>query len=158
LVGLVGYSINALGLKYFNQLPVTTNLAASFHFWSDHWPLIITTQPSAWAAAMAAELAIISNFTLNNFWTFQGKSITNPFRFLWKFLHFNITSIGAVIIQFLVVGYAVIFFGNKELVRQLALVVAVGVFIVPYNYTMYNLFIWKTWKVPGLGWLQNRKA
>jgi hypothetical protein len=32
----------------------------------------------------------------------------------------------------------------------LALIFAIGFIIVPYNYTMYNLFIWKTWKLSNI--------
>lgn len=158
VVGGVGYTINAVGLEIFAHTSATESLAAYFSHWQDTPVLKVFIQPSAWAAAMAAEVAILSNFILNNFWTFAGKSITNPFRFLWKFSHFNLTSFGAVIIQALVVGVGTLLFGESTLVRQLSLIVAVGVFIVPYNYTMYNVFIWKTWKIPGLGWIQNRQS
>ncbi|MBI2268165.1 MAG: glycosyltransferase family 2 protein [Candidatus Blackburnbacteria bacterium] len=158
IVGTVGYMLNALGLEFFSGVKVTQDLANFFLEWKGSWPLSIASEPSAWAAAFAAEVAILSNFILNNYWTFASKRITNPLRFLWKFSHFNLTSAGAVVIQFLVVGLAVSLFGDTPLVRQLSLVVAVGVFIVPYNYTMYNVFIWKTWKVPGLRWLQNRRV
>lgn len=173
VVGFIGYTINALGLEIFSEgglsslgvfnascascARLTQGLAAYFTFWQERWPLSIAAQPSAWAAALAAEIAIMSNYTLNNFWTFAQRKITAPFRFLWKFSHFNITSIGAVIIQFLVVGAAVILFDDTHIVRQIALICAVVFLIVPYNYTMYNLFIWKTWKLPGkLSWLQHK--
>lgn len=177
IVGFIGYTINAVGLEVFSKgglginlggtnftlacktcAGLTENLATKFPSWQGEWPLSIASQPSAWAAAFAAEIAIMSNYTFNNFWTFAQRKITAPFKFLWKFSHFNITSIGAVIIQFLVVGAAVILFGDTHIVRQIALICAVIFLIVPYNYTMYNVFIWKTWKVPGLGWLQNRHS
>ena len=158
IVGVTGFTINAIALEVFARMPFTTVLADWFSSWNTTAALNFFQQPSAWAAASAAELAIISNFLFNNYWTFAGKSINDPRRFLWKFSHFNLTSFGAIVIQAVVIGVATLLFGNNTLVRQLALVIAVGVFIVPYNYTMYNVFIWKTWKVPGLGWLQNRKA
>jgi len=34
--------------------------------------------------------------------------------------------------------------------RQVFLIIAVGFFVIPYNYTMYNLFIWRTWHLPFL--------
>lgn len=159
IVGFTGFMINAFGLEIFSGTRITENLANNFAGWRNQAPpLAIAAQPSAWAAALAAEIAIMSNYTLNNFWTFSKKRIKNPLRFIWKFLHFNLTSFGAVLIQFLVIGFAVLLFGERTLIRQAALVFAVIFFIVPYNYTMYNVFIWKTWKIPGLRWLQNRKG
>lgn len=158
IVGFVGFLINSIGLEFFSGTKFAENLASVFSNWGKESLLGIAAQSSAWAAALAAELAIISNYTFNNFWTFSKRKITNPFRFLWKFLHFNLTSFGAILIQFFVVGLAVLLFGETRLVRQLSLVFAVVFLIVPYNYTMYNVFIWKTWKVPGLRWLQNKKG
>lgn len=158
VVGFIGFIINATGLEFFSGAKVTEFLAVPFSNW-DHLPVLnIAAQPSAWAAAIAAEFAIISNYTFNNFWTFAKRKITSPLRFFWKFLHFNLTSFGAILIQFFVVGLGVLLFGDKTIVRQGSLVFAVIFLIVPYNYTMYNVFIWKTWKVPGLRWLQNRKG
>ncbi len=157
IVGATGFTINALALEIFARMAFTQNIADWFSSINTIKALQIFHTQSSWAAACAGELAIISNFLLNNYWTFAGRSISQPGRFLWKFSHFNLTSLGAVVIQAVVVGMAVLLFDDSTLVRQLALVVAVGVFIVPYNYTMYNVFIWKTWKVPGLRWLQERK-
>jgi hypothetical protein len=67
-------------------------------------------------------------------------------------LQFNFTSIGAIILQALVVGFGTRVFGNQT--RQIMLIIAITFFVIPYNYSMYNIFIWKTWKIPGLGWLQ----
>lgn len=158
IVGATGFTINALTLEIFARMAFTQNLVNWFASWNTVQALQIFHTSSAWAAALAGELAIISNFLLNNYWTFAGRSINEPGRFLWKFSHFNLTSLGAIVIQTIVVGLAVLLFEDSTLVRQLALVIAVAVFIVPYNYTMYNVFIWKTWKVPGLGFIQNRKS
>jgi len=129
-VGFIGYIINAVGLEVFYRLGATPALAA----------------------AGGAELAIISNFTLNNLWTFKEKKITKLGKLISKFLQFNFTSIGAIIIQAVVVGIGTRFFG--EGVRQIMLIIAIGFFVIPYNYAAYNILIWKTWKIPGLGWLQ----
>lgn len=129
-VGFVGYVINASGLEIFYRLGLSPAIAA----------------------ALGAELAIISNFTLNNLWTFKEKKITRGLKLLSKFLQFNLTSAGAVLLQAIVVGIGTNFFGDET--RQIMLIVAIGFFVIPYNYTMYNVFIWKTWEVPGLARLQ----
>lgn len=130
VVGFTGFLINAAGLEIFYRLGLQTAIAA----------------------AIGAELAIISNFTLNNFWTFSEKKITSLGKVIIKFLQFNFTSLGAILIQAVVVGLGTRILGNQF--RQIMLVIAVGFFVLPYNYAAYNILIWKTWKIPGLGWLQ----
>jgi dolichol-phosphate mannosyltransferase len=104
-------------------------------------------ESSAWAAAFAAELAIINNFIFNNIWTFKEVKITKPLMLVRKFLEFNLTSIGAIIIQFIVIGIMVVILGDTRLVRQAGILVAMPM-VLAFNYTMYNVFIWKTWKLP----------
>lgn len=145
-VGLLGYSINAVGLELFRQSAITTFLASEFSMYKDT-SLSILSLPSAWAGGLAAEVAIIMNFVLNNFWTFSDKKITSPLDIIRKFLQFNATSLGAVVIQFVVIGIGAMLFGDTALVRQLSLIFSVAFLIVPYNYIIYNLFIWKTWSL-----------
>lgn len=153
IVGFIGYLINAMGLEIFANIQITKNIADNYTYLHGSY-LNILSERSAWAAAISAEFAIISNFLLNNFWTFASEKITKPVSMLRKFLEFNLTSFGAVLIQFAVIGLAVVLFGDKSVVRQVALVLAIGVLIVPYNYTMYNIFIWKRWKISKLlSWL-----
>lgn len=132
IVGFIGYIINALGLEIFYRLGLSPGPAA----------------------ALGAEMAIISNFTLNNLWTFAQKRITGLRKILWKFLQFNFTSLGAVVLQGVVVGVLAYLFGDEW--RQIYLIIAIGFFVIPYNYSMYNIFIWKTWKIPFLRKLQER--
>lgn len=130
-VGFIGFLVNALALELFRASGITTSLSS------------LAGTPSAWAGALAAEMAIISNYLLNNFWTFSADRITNPLKFLAKFLQFNLTSLGAVVIQFVVIGAATWILGDTALIRQLSLVFAIGFLIMPYNWLMYNLIIWK---------------
>jgi len=155
VVGFIGYLINAIGTELFRATSIFNGIASTFTNLRGT-PLVILSEPSAWSAAAATEIAIMSNYTLNNFWTFSKRRITNPIRFLWKFSHFNLTSFGAIVIQFIIVGIAVLIFEDTRLVRQIAIVAGMPL-VMTFNYTMYNIFIWKTWKVPGLGWFQNRQ-
>ncbi len=156
VVGFIGFLVNAIGIEVFRKMAFTENLARASYGLKGVPLLQVMTTPTSWAAALGAELAIISNFTLNNLWTFSEKKIglKEPGKLIKKFSEFNFTSLGAIIIQFVVIGGAVLVFGDETVVRQLALVFAVGFLIIPYNYTMYNVFIWKTWKIPGLARLQ----
>ncbi len=144
IVGFVGFILNSISLEVFRRLTITETLAAASYSLHDIWGLRIMEERSSWAAAMAAEVAIMSNFSLNNLWTFKGHKITSLLKLAGKFVQFNLTSIGAVVIQFAVIGSGVYYFGDTTLIRQLFLIIAIGVFIIPYNYFMYTRVIWKT--------------
>lgn len=134
IVGFTSYAITAIFLEIFYGLGL----------------------PPGPAASAASEVAIIFNFIFNNLWTFSDKKITSWRKIPYKFIQFNLTSLGAVILQGLVVGILAWLFGAQW--RQIYLVIAVGFFVIPYNYTMYNLLIWKTWR-PNIGfikWLQKK--
>lgn len=119
VVGFIGFIVNSVGLEVFYRLGLTPGLAA----------------------AVGAEGAIISNFTLNNIWTFKEKQITEMGKLVSKFVQFNITSGGALVIQAVVVGLGTWIFGDQW--RMLFLVIAIGFFVIPYNYFMYTRFIWR---------------
>jgi len=130
ITGFIGYIITATLLEVFFRL--------GFH-------------PGV-AAAIGAEASIIWNFTLNNFWAFSKYKITNPWRVLLKFPQFNLVSFGSLLIISTVVGLGTHFFGVET--RQLFLIIAIGFFVVPYSYSMYNIFIWKRWHISFLSKLQ----
>lgn len=92
------------------------------------------------AVVISSELAIISNFTFNNLWTFRSMQIklsAVPF----KFLQFNLTSLGAPAIQFLVVGLGVTLFGRSFLVSNLFFFLSLAL-VVCWNYFFYTHLIW----------------
>lgn len=147
IVGFVGYLVNAIGLEIFSRLELVDIIAKPFLFLQGS-PLAFVAEPSAWAAALAAEVAIVNNFTFNNLWTFKEVKINSPLMLVRKFLEFNLTSVGAIIIQFVVIGIMVGLWNDTTLVRQLGILVSMPL-VLAFNYTMYNLFIWKTWSMPG---------
>jgi dolichol-phosphate mannosyltransferase len=124
-VGFVGYLINASALFLF---------ASIFHL------------PEWMCWGLSTELAIISNFTWNNLWTFKENQIEGQANLIKKFIQFNATSFGALLIQTTVGTLGTTILGEQY--RQLLLPFIIVFLILPYNYTMYNVFIWKTWKLP----------
>ncbi len=122
-VGFIGFIIN------FVLLRVIRNFA-----------------PEVVAWALSTEAAIISNFTLNNIWTFSEVKIGGVSKLISKFLQFNLSSVGAIIIQSILGPLGVSLVGEKWDFLVLAFVV--GFVVLPYNYIAYNLFIWRTWKLP----------
>ncbi len=133
ITGFFGYIINAVSLEVF----------------SDHFNL-----HAGLAGALGAELSIIWNFTLNNFWAFSQYKITKKSKLPFKFLQFNLISAGSVIIIGSVITAGVSLFGDTRIVRQAFLVIAIGLFVIPYSYSMYNIFIWKRWHISFLSKLQ----
>lgn len=123
-VGFLGFVVNFLFLRFFRGLGFTETLS---------W-------------ALSTELAIINNYILNNIWTFSEKKITGLGNTVSKFLQFNLTSAGALVIQS-VLGPLGVKFVGVQYDALVLMVIIVGV-VLPYNYTMYNLFIWKNWKLP----------
>jgi len=121
-VGFIGYVVNALGLHFFAK--------------------VFTLEPLIWI--FATELAIISNFILNNIWTFKADKITGGVQVAKKFLQFNLTSAGALLIQAVAGTIGVSIWGPDS--RQILLPFIILFLVLPYNYTMYNVVIWKSWK------------
>jgi len=119
-VGFIGYLINASTLQLF---------AAGLAF------------PEWLSWGLSTELAIISNFSLNNLWTFKAKQISGLVNVIKKFLQFNGTSAGALLIQTVAGTIGTSIFGTQY--RQLLLPFIVVFMVLPYNYFMYTKVIWK---------------
>lgn len=101
---------------------------------------------------MSAEIAIICNFSLNNFWSFRHKKIGGGlFTYVKKFLTFNLVSSGAIIIQGVGITITLKIFGDKTVhFAQFGLsswilykILLIGFIVIPYSYILYNKFIWK---------------
>lgn len=125
VVGGTGFVVNYVGLELLKWAGLSTYFATLF----------------------ATEASIISNFIFNNIWTFKDKKITKFRELIVQFVKFNLTSLFAVIVQPLIVTLATKIFSDTSLVRFVGLLSALVIVLI-YNYTVYNLFIWKTWKLP----------
>src|SRR3989344_1010541 len=148
IVGGVGFIVNYVGLELLRRVPFTQAVANLFGSLAAIPVLQALSTASFWSTALATEAAIVSNFIFNNVWTFKEERITKFFGIIGAFAKFNFTSLAAVVFQPFVVGQAVILFGDTSLVRLGALFFALVVVVIPWHYTMYNLFVWKTWKLP----------
>lgn len=124
VVGLIGFMVNFTLLRVFRSVGV----------------------PETFSWALSTEAAIVSNFTFNNVWTFKSESIGGLTKLVTKFLQFNLTSAGALIIQSIFGPLGVRVVGEQWDFLVLAFVV--GFLVLPYNYFMYNAIIWGTWKIP----------
>ena len=97
------------------------------------------------ASVISIELSIIFNFIFHENWTFKSRSHEGPT--IFRFLKFNITSIGSPIIQLASILTFAKVFGLHEQIG-LAVGVIIGLF---FNYTVNLLWIWKAkpQQVPG---------
>jgi dolichol-phosphate mannosyltransferase len=101
---------------------------------------------------ISIEMAIISNFILNNLWTFADRKL-NPKQIPSKFIQFNIASTGSIIIQFIVNFSGEKFIGLKPLFKlpiinfmiDSGLIFAMTGIVIGlfWNFFAYNKFIWK---------------
>ncbi|MFA5770908.1 MAG: glycosyltransferase [Patescibacteria group bacterium] len=132
IVGLLGFTVDfSFAYLFINQFKVEKTLANTY----------------------SAEIAIIFNFLMNNFWSFKEKKIEGGiFSYLWKFLTFNLVTSGSVIIQWVGLTIGLKFFGDK-VINVFGLfslnswiiykVLIIAFVIIPYSYILYNKFIWK---------------
>lgn len=118
-IGFVGYLINAVSLQLLSAR--------------------MDNEVLAWA--FSTELAMISNFTFNNIWTFKRGRIRGMRNMAVKFAHYNGTTLGALLVQTLVGTAGVMLFGARY--RQWLLIAVIMFFTVPYNWLMYNKVIWR---------------
>jgi len=123
VVGFTGFLVNFIFIRVFRNIG----------------------SPEVVAWGLATEMAIINNFVFNNIWTFKTEKITGIKMLISKFLQFNLTSAGALIIQSIFGPLGVRLIGQKYDALILAFVVLF--MVLPYNYFMYNKIIWKTKKL-----------
>jgi len=99
------------------------------------------------AQNLAIELAVVSNFTLNNIWTFKDHkfSIKEFFKLVAGFVKFNLASIGSIIIQNVILLLGIKLLGRSFLIENSLVVVGILIGLI-WNYLMYTRVVWKTHK------------
>ena len=128
IVGGIGFVINFVGFRL---------LKIAFK----NFPFDISVINSI-ANAVAAEMAIISNFIWNNVWTFAKEKITSVGKILLKFLQFNLTSVvSGILIPSVLIGLLTKLFGDQY--SSLYFVVVIFGITIPLNWLIYNQIIWK---------------
>lgn len=123
VVGVVGFTFQTLLSKFF---------------------IMVGSHPG-FAVAVGAEGAIISNFFINNHWTFRSHKITG-LRVLKKLFHFNLVSVGSIMVQSLIVSVGTHLTGPST--WFLWMVGAIVVVVIPYSYFTYTRLVWKSHKKP----------
>ena len=92
----------------------------------------------ALAQNLSIETAIVSNFIFNNIWTFKEKGWS-----LARFIKFNLSSFGSLIIQNIVLLGGVRLLGQSIKIENI--LVTIGIIMgAIWNYLMYTRVVWKT--------------
>ncbi|PIZ04656.1 MAG: glycosyltransferase family 2 protein [Gammaproteobacteria bacterium CG_4_10_14_0_8_um_filter_38_16] len=99
----------------------------------------------AFANIISVEIAIISNFMINNFFTFSDKAFkkSHPIKTrIKKFLQFNFFSLGSIAIQTSMIFLGGYFFGHAALKDNLYVLLGIGLGSI-LNYKIYHHVVWK---------------
>lgn len=127
IVGFIGFLVNVIVWRsLFPYLPGSLTIFV-FHF--------------DMAQLIAGEAAIISNFVFNSFWTFRQRKFSKTFSStVSRFLQFNITSYGAVLIASWVIGLLKILVEPEPHIWYVGVGVIIGMF---WNYFWNSLLIFR---------------
>lgn len=104
------------------------------------------------AAMIGGEIAILSNFLLNNVWTFSDTShVADRGSFLQRLIKFNTASLASIGVQGVAVylavetiGEYIVIFGHSFHTSLIILFPTIIFLVIPMNYLIYNKIIWKT--------------
>ncbi|MFH0943377.1 MAG: glycosyltransferase family 2 protein [Candidatus Beckwithbacteria bacterium] len=96
------------------------------------------------AQNLAIELAVVSNFILNNLWTFKEKKfVLNRFTQLAVgFIKFNFISLGSIVIQNLILLGGIALLGRSFLIENMLVLLGILLGLI-WNYLMYTRVVWK---------------
>jgi dolichol-phosphate mannosyltransferase len=130
IVGVLGFAIDfGFAYTFINFFKITKTLSNMF----------------------SAEVAIVCNFFINNFWSFRHKKIEGGFlAYAGKFFVFNFVSLGSIIIQGAGMFLSLKFLGDTRLALLggisswiLYKVFIIALLIIPYSYVLYNRVVWR---------------
>ncbi len=112
----------------------------------------ISTLGQSIGAGLGAEMAILSNFFFNNYWTFSDtKGMKERSRPWIRLLKFNSASFFAILIQSVAVWVGIKMLGDHVSLltlniptRIVIVIPTIILIVIPLNYLIYNRLIWKT--------------
>ena len=102
-----------------------------------------TVLPLGLSNLLSAQLAIFSNYNLNNLWTFKKEKSKGFFSYIGKMIVFFATSnIGVFFIQSGLIQLGEILFGRQFPLPYVYFIFGTGILLI-YNFTMSSKVIWK---------------
>jgi len=147
MVGGIGFLVNFVFYRIFVALGLGAAAVAALPQGS---PVASFISNESLAVVLGAEMAIISNYILNNFWTFKDRQIAGA-QHIGKFLTFNLGSVGSVVIQYITMQVMVASFGIFTVLSLLGFAITsdnfylvLGVLLgMVWNFTVYSKVIWR---------------
>jgi len=137
IVGAIGASIQFFG--YFGLKAIFANFTGVTIFGS-------YISEKGFFNLIATEIAIVTNFFINNFWTFKDSKITKFTAVLKKLPQFNILVCGSLVIQFLVLEIGTRVTGIDTHFFDFVLI-SFGILLgLIYNFFVYKKIIWRVKK------------
>ncbi len=151
MVGGIGFLINLVFYHLFNTLKLWSTVSQLTGTVGNSGLLGSFFSDESLAVFLSAEVAIFSNYLWSNFWTFKDRKIRGLKKHISKFVTFNVSSFGSVIIQYITMQTAVRLLGIFSIVSLAGLTIAsdnlyliVGVLLgMIWNFTMYSKVIWR---------------
>lgn len=137
LVGGVGLIIQLTIFNILRLLIANPFKTINLQMLNIKFPLIIPVH-----TLIAVEIAIVSNFLINNYWTFVKDRANSLLELIVKFIPFNLTSTGSIVIQWVVLVIGVKFLGSNFIVDNVLTITGILIGLI-WNYTMYTKIIWK---------------
>jgi dolichol-phosphate mannosyltransferase len=150
VVGSIGFAVNFVAYQVFNLFRLWTGLQNLLGLTDTAGWLSFVASDQGLAVVLGAECAIVSNYLLNNVWTFGDRRI-HGWKHLRKFGEFNAGSIGSVVIQYLTMQASILALGIFTVlqlgpwsVQSDSLYLAAGVLLgMIWNFAVYSLVIWR---------------
>jgi len=145
-INAIQYIVNSLLYVLFNSSFIKFVIVGMIGFAIDFGISYIGIEiihKAVWLSTLiSTEIAIVSNFLLNNFWSFSHKKIDHHFvSYIFNFIKFNLVSSGSILIQTLGIQLLVMFLGKQWWI--LYKIFVIFFLIIPYSYILYNKVIWK---------------
>ncbi|MBI2414959.1 glycosyltransferase family 2 protein [candidate division WWE3 bacterium] len=97
---------------------------------------------SGFSASLAALIAMLVTFTLNNNWSFKSSAIKGVSDISRNLVVYIFSSSLPIILRFFIVEVLIVSFGDNFMIYNLALIVSIVIGIA-WNYFVYSKFIWK---------------
>jgi dolichol-phosphate mannosyltransferase len=151
-VGTIGFVVNFVFFRLFSAIGLggmVRQLLLGTATGTDAVSKVLSDQGVA--VVLSAEVAIVSNYLWGNFWTFADRQIHGLGKHLAAFLKINLSSVGAILIQYAAMQLGTFLIGIHTLFRigsfdfatdNIYLVAGVLIGMI-WNFTMYALVIWK---------------
>jgi len=154
IVGGTGFFVQLVSQEFSVRIGVASVIALALSpvifLVTRHHGIVALRDASG--GAIGAEMAILSNFIFNNFWTFNDtKKLKERSNFFIRLLKFNTTSLISIFIQASSIWFFVRLLGDMLTIfsytipTRIVVVIPTIIFIIiPLNYLIYNKIIWKT--------------